>query len=185
MKNKIVSLLIMLLLSTTAMTGLAHAQKSTREKAEIYLGDNIPLKLSSDAFIENGVTYMPFKDLFNELNMKVTYEPALKQVSAENEILSMKFTIGQPLVTINDHTEKAQPSIVENGIAYIPVNYLNKNGTKLSARKNSTNGILIEGRMIRKDILTYHGSYTGEGIMKGYGLVLLLMGKENFIEKVR
>ncbi|MCY9580927.1 copper amine oxidase N-terminal domain-containing protein [Paenibacillus alvei] len=120
--------------------------------------------MSNKAFIEKGITYIPFKDLFNELNMKVTYDPSTKEVVGENELLSMKFTIGKPSVTINGVTQKADASIVENGVVYVPINYLNKKGTQLSSEKHPTvNIITIEGRMIRKKIRNSTEYYLGEG----------------------
>ncbi|MBG9737849.1 copper amine oxidase N-terminal domain-containing protein [Paenibacillus alvei] len=169
MKKVFVSLLLAAILSASVMSGKIYSAQAERERAEVYL-DGRELKLSSEAFIKNGRAYMPFKDLFNELNMKVVYEPTTKEVSAENELLSMKFTIGKPSVTINGVTQKADPSIVENGVAYIPISYLNKEGTKLSAWKHSAvNDITVEGRMIRKFIRNSTEYYYGEGFIKKYG----------------
>ncbi|MCY7484960.1 copper amine oxidase N-terminal domain-containing protein [Paenibacillus alvei] len=169
MKKVFVSLLLAAILSASVMSGKIYPAQAEREPAEVYL-DGRELKLSSEAFIKNGRAYMPFKDLFNELNMKVVYEPTTKEVSAENELLSMKFTIEKPSVTINGVTQKADPSIVENGVAYIPISYLNKEGTKLSAWKHSAvNDITVEGRMIRKFIKNSTEYYYGEGFIKKYG----------------
>ncbi|NOJ73936.1 copper amine oxidase N-terminal domain-containing protein [Paenibacillus alvei] len=169
MRKVFVSLLLAAILSASVMSGKIYSAQAERERAEVYL-DGRELKLSSEAFVKNGRAYMPFKDLFNELNMKVVYEPTTKEVSAENELLSMKFTIGKPSVTINGVTQKAEPSIVENGVVYIPISYLNKEGTKLNASKHpAVNDIIIEGRMIRKYIYNSTEYYFGEGIIKKYG----------------
>ncbi|WP_227774265.1 copper amine oxidase N-terminal domain-containing protein [Paenibacillus sp. NAIST15-1] len=154
----------MALLSACIIPNQLFAQSSSRESAEITI-DGIDLKLSNKAFIEGGVTYVPFKDLFDELNMKVTYDQNTKEVSGENELLNMKFIIGKPSVTINGVTQKADASIVENGVAYVPINYLNKKGTQLKANKRFThaNIIQIDGRMIRKKMHNSTEYYLGEG----------------------
>ncbi|EJW16796.1 copper amine oxidase N-terminal domain-containing protein [Paenibacillus alvei] len=168
MKKSIISLFLVAILSSSIAASPLYAQKSVRESAEIYF-EQREIKLSNQAFIENGRAYMPFKDLFNELNMKVSYEPTTKEVSAENELLSIKFTIGKQSVTINGAMQKADPSIVENGVVYIPISYLNKEGTKLTARKRSSvNDIIIEGRMLRKYIRNSTEYYFGEGYIKKY-----------------
>ncbi|EPY10605.1 copper amine oxidase N-terminal domain-containing protein [Paenibacillus alvei] len=163
MKKKLSKLLLAAILSVSVLPSQIFAQPSSREYAEIEI-DTREIKLSNKAFIEKGITYIPFKDLFNELNMKVTYDPNTKEVSGENELLVMKFTIGKPSVTINGVTQKADASIVENGVAYVPINYLNKKGTKLSSEKHPTvNIITIEGRMIRKKNHNSTEYYLGEG----------------------
>ncbi|WP_235075188.1 copper amine oxidase N-terminal domain-containing protein, partial [Paenibacillus alvei] len=148
MKKMLSKLLLAAILSVSVLPSQIFAQPSSREYAEIEI-DTREIKLSNKAFIEKGITYIPFKDLFNELNMKVTYDPNTKEVSGENELLVMKFTIGKPSVTINGVTQKADASIVENGVVYVPINYLNKKGTQLSSEKHPTvNIITIKGRMI-------------------------------------
>ncbi|MBG9737847.1 copper amine oxidase N-terminal domain-containing protein [Paenibacillus alvei] len=163
MKKRLSKLLFVAILSACIIPNQLFAQSSSREYAEIRV-DGIDLKLSNKAFIEGGVTYVPFKDLFDELNMKVTYDLNTKEVAGENELLSMKFTIGKPSVTINGVTQKADASIVENGVAYVPINYLNKKGTQLTSKKYAhANIIKIEGRMIRKKIRNFTEYYLGEG----------------------
>ncbi|MBG9737850.1 copper amine oxidase N-terminal domain-containing protein [Paenibacillus alvei] len=163
MKKRLSKLLFVAILSACIIPNHLFAQSSSREYAEIEI-DKKEIKLTNKAFIEKGITYIPFKDLFNELNMKVTYDPSTKEVAGENELLSMKFTIGKPSVTINGVTQKADASIVENGVVYVPINYLNKKGTQLSSEKHPTvNIITIEGRMIRKKIHNSTEYYLGEG----------------------
>ncbi|MCY9759078.1 copper amine oxidase N-terminal domain-containing protein [Paenibacillus alvei] len=163
MKKRLSKLLFVAILSACIIPNQLFAQSSSREYAEIRI-DGIDLKLSNKAFIEKGITYIPFKDLFAELNMKVTYDPNTKEVSGKNELLSMKFTIGKPSVTINGDTQNADASIVENGVAYVPINYLNKKGTQLTSKKYAhANIIKIEGRMIRKKIHNSTEYYLGEG----------------------
>ncbi|WP_430110456.1 stalk domain-containing protein [Paenibacillus sp. B1-33] len=163
MKKRLSKLLFVAILSACIIPNQLFAQSSSREYAEIRI-DGIDLKLSNKAFIEKGITYIPFKDLFAELNMKVTYDPNTKEVSGKNDLLSMKFTIGKPAVTINGDTQKADASIVENGVAYVPINYLNKKGTQLTSKKYAhANIIKIEGRMIRKKIHNSTEYYLGEG----------------------
>ncbi|MCY9759075.1 copper amine oxidase N-terminal domain-containing protein [Paenibacillus alvei] len=164
MKKRLSKLLLVAILSACIIPNQLFAQSSNREYAEINV-DGINLKLSNKAFIEDGVTYVPFKDLFDELNMKVTYDPNTKEVAGENKLLSMKFTIGKPSVTINGVMQKADASIVENGVAYVPINYLNKKGTQLKVGQKyaHSNIMKIEGRMIRKKIHNSTEYYLGEG----------------------
>ncbi|WP_241735098.1 copper amine oxidase N-terminal domain-containing protein, partial [Paenibacillus alvei] len=164
MKKRLSKLLFVAVLSACIIPNQLFAQSSSREYAEITI-DGIDLKLANKAFIEGGVTYVPFKDLFDELNMKVTYDQNTKEVSGENELLNMKFIIGKPAVTINGVTQKADASIVEKGVAYVPINYLNKKGTQLKANKRFThaNIIQIDGRMIRKKMHNSTEYYLGEG----------------------
>ncbi|WP_430110460.1 stalk domain-containing protein [Paenibacillus sp. B1-33] len=168
MKKRLSKLLLAAILSVSVLPSQIFAQPSSREYAEIEI-DTREIKLSNKAFIEKGITYIPFKGLFNELNMKVTYDPNTKEVSGENELLVMKFTIGKPSITINGVTQKADASIVENGIVYVPINYLNKKGTQLSSEKHPTvNIIAIEGRMIRKKIRNSTEYYLGEGYTNNF-----------------
>ncbi|NOJ73937.1 copper amine oxidase N-terminal domain-containing protein [Paenibacillus alvei] len=164
MKKRLSKLLLVAILSACIIPNQLFAQSSNREYAEINV-DGINLKLSNKAFIEDGVTYVPFKDLFDELNMKVTYDQNTKEVSGKNELLSMKFTIGKPSVTINGVMQKADASIVEKGVTYVPINYLNKKGTqlKVSQKYAHSNIMKIEGRMIRKKIRNSTEYYLGEG----------------------
>lgn len=78
--------------------------------------------LQSKSILKNGVSFVPFRELFEKLGMEVSYNAKLKQVTGKKAELKMTFTIGSKSVDINGKKKTLQAApFTQNGSTYIPV----------------------------------------------------------------
>lgn len=80
------------------------------------------VKLQSKSVNKNGVSFVPFRELFERLNMSVKYDAKLKQVTGSKNDLKIVFTLGSKTVTVNGQKKALQAApFSQNGTTLIPI----------------------------------------------------------------
>ncbi len=77
--------------------------------------------LGADAIIRNGVTFVPFRALFETLGMEVAYDAKLNQVTGTGSDRTLTFTLGIKTVIVNGEKKALHAApFLRNGTTYIP-----------------------------------------------------------------
>lgn len=112
----IVAIICALLISM----GLIPAPASAAAKGSHIFVDGVPLK--SRSVSKNGVSFVPFRELFEKLKMNIGYDSKLKQVTGIKGDLKIIFTIGSKTANINGQNKALQAApFSQNGTTLIPV----------------------------------------------------------------
>lgn len=78
--------------------------------------------LSGSAIIKKGVTFVPFRELFNELGLEIGYTAKTKQVTGTKDDLKISFTVGSKTCTINGQKKSLQAApFIDEGSVYVPI----------------------------------------------------------------
>ncbi|HIW33164.1 MAG TPA: ankyrin repeat domain-containing protein [Candidatus Paenibacillus intestinavium] len=87
--------------------------------------DNKELMLTTQAYIQNGVTMIPFRPFFNQLGFNVEWDSKNNQVIGKNADKTIKLTIGSVNAKVNDNIEvmPIAPTI-KNGTTFIPLRFV-------------------------------------------------------------
>ncbi|TVX86084.1 stalk domain-containing protein [Paenibacillus agilis] len=182
--KKLSAIMLTLVMSLTMFAGFASASDSP---IVFISGGKSDLHKRIDIFIENGRSYAPFKEVFEALYMDVKYDANTKKVKATREGitkegLTIEFKLGDSKIYINGVETLADPTLVKNGVTYMPVNYVSKKGTGLTVKPkypNSTSkDIVVEGETIGKHYKDGSSYYFGEGYIKGEDFIPHGVGKE-------
>lgn len=115
MKKSLVASIICLLLFSLSITPATASNSG----AHIFV-DGVPL--SSKAISKNGVSFVPFRELFEELKMGITYDATKGQVSGTKNNLKISFTLGSKTVYVNGEKKALQADpFTRNGTTFIPL----------------------------------------------------------------
>lgn len=79
--------------------GLIPAPASAASKGSHIFVDGVPL--NSRSVSKNGVSFVPFRELFEKLKMSIDYNAKLKQVTGTKGDLKITFTIGSKTAYVN------------------------------------------------------------------------------------
>ncbi|MBB6730154.1 copper amine oxidase N-terminal domain-containing protein [Cohnella zeiphila] len=104
------------LLTASIAPGAASAASGG---AYIYV-DGVPLH--SKAVTKNGGSFVPFRELFEQLGMGIGYDPKLQQVTGTKDDLKITFTIGSKTAYVNGRKKVLQAApFTQSGTTYIPL----------------------------------------------------------------
>lgn len=82
--------------------------------------DGVPL--DSRSVSKNNVSFVPFRELFEMLNMNIEYNPKLKQVAGSKGDFKITFTIGSTTAYVNGQKKVLQAApFTQNGTTLIPL----------------------------------------------------------------
>lgn len=82
--------------------------------------DGVPL--ISKSVSKNGVSFVPFRELFQKLKMNIDYNQKQKQVTGTKGNLKITFTIGSKTAYVNTQKKALQAApFTQNGTTFIPV----------------------------------------------------------------
>lgn len=100
--------------------GFIPAPVSAASKGSHIFVDGIPL--NSRSVSKNGVSFVPFRELFEKLKMNIDYNAKLKQVTGTKGDLKITFTIGSTTAYVNGQKKALQAApFAQNGTTLIPV----------------------------------------------------------------
>lgn len=100
--------------------GLIPAPASAASKGSHIFVDGVPL--NSRSVSKNGVSFVPFRELFEKLKMSIEYNAKLKQVTGTKGDLKISFTIGSKTAYVNGQKKMLQAApFAQNGTTLIPV----------------------------------------------------------------
>ncbi|WP_163704287.1 copper amine oxidase N-terminal domain-containing protein [Paenibacillus jilunlii] len=100
--------------------GLIPAPASAASKGSHIFVDGVPL--NSRSVSKNGVSFVPFRELFEKLKMNIDYNAKLKQVTGTKGDLKITFTLGSTTAYVNGNKKALQAApFAQNGTTLIPV----------------------------------------------------------------
>lgn len=100
--------------------------------------------LASKSVNRNGVSFVPFRELFEKLNMNIGYEAKSGKIKGSTKQSSITFTIGSKTAYVNGQkkTLEAAP-FTRNGTTYIPLRIVGEATGNAVNYSSKTNYILI------------------------------------------
>lgn len=102
------------------LVGLIPAPASAASKGSHIFVDGVPL--NSRSVSKNGVSFVPFRELFEKLKMNIGYDAKLKQVTGTKGDLKITFSIGSKTAYVNGQKKALQAApFAQNGTTLIPV----------------------------------------------------------------
>lgn len=115
MKKRSISILIILTMLIAFVP--VHAERNI----SIYV-DGTELKCDSPAFIENGSTMVPMRNIFERLNATVDWNGDTKTITAQKQDIKITLQIGSQTLVRNEKSESldAVPVIV-NDTTFVPI----------------------------------------------------------------
>lgn len=114
LRKLICLLLIICLVSTVPVISAAE------QPIEFYVNNE---KINGiNPIMKSGVMYVPYRDFFNALGYKVSYDANTEQISGVINGSELFFWVGEDLVEYNDHLYSAdEPIPIINGRVYLPI----------------------------------------------------------------
>ncbi|GGD76375.1 copper amine oxidase N-terminal domain-containing protein [Paenibacillus nasutitermitis] len=101
------------------LTVLAIPAAAADGGAHIFV-NGAPIKAKS--VTKNGVSFVPFRELFEKLGMGIGYNAKLNQVTGTKKDLKLTFTLGSKTAYVNGQKKALQAApFTKNGATYIPV----------------------------------------------------------------
>ncbi|MCZ8514971.1 stalk domain-containing protein [Paenibacillus filicis] len=95
-----------------------------KKQIEVYM-NNLSVPLSAAPMNLEGTVVVPFRSLFENMGLKVEWDPALKTISGSKEGLTLKLTIGDPIAYVNGVEQPLSVSpIIDGGTTYIPLRFV-------------------------------------------------------------
>ncbi|CAM4468634.1 S1-C subfamily serine protease [Paenibacillus endophyticus] len=87
--------------------------------------DGKKISLSAAAYAENGVTYVPMRDIFKALGASVTWESKTQTIIARKGYLSISLQVGKKTAVINGKTVKLDaPALIRKGVTFVPARFI-------------------------------------------------------------
>ena len=94
---------------------------SAERNIKIYV-DGIELECDSPAFIENGNTMVPMRNIFEHLNAKVDWDNDTKTITAKKEDTEITLQIGSQTLKKNEKSEQLDVTpVIVNDTTFVPI----------------------------------------------------------------
>lgn len=115
MKKRGISILVALAMMFTFVS------VSAERNIKIYV-DGIELECDSPAFIENGNTMVPMRNIFERLNAKVDWDNDTKTITAKKEDTEITLQIGSQTLKKNEKSEQLDVTpVIVNDTTFVPI----------------------------------------------------------------
>jgi hypothetical protein len=109
-------LLVFLLIAPT----VSEAEKTIR----VYIDDE-ELKFSVPPFVEKGVTFVPFRTIFEKLGLSVGWDDKTHSITGSNTKVGITLKIGDVNAIINNKVVKlSAPPISIQGVTFVPLRFI-------------------------------------------------------------
>ena len=127
------------------------------------------LNFTEQPFIENDVTLVQFRPIFEKLGLKIEWNAAIKTITGRSDNLIIKLTIGSDKAIVNDEVKTLvlAPRIVASGNTMIPLRFISEASGKevewdnsnrtISINSNSDKNAVVDGSYELKDGSKYVG----------------------------
>ncbi|MGO4537192.1 stalk domain-containing protein [Paenibacillus sp. 2TAB19] len=110
--------------SASVEAAVAPAPAAAAAKSPLVYVDGKKLNLSASAFAQNGVTFVPMRNIFSALQASVTWEPKTKTIIGRKGNITITLTVGQKTALINGKSVKLDAApIVKGGVTFVPVRF--------------------------------------------------------------
>lgn len=115
MKKRGISILVALTMMFTFVS------VSAERNIKIYV-DGTELECDSPAFIENGNTMVPMRNIFEHLNAKVDWDNDTKTITAKKEDTEITLQIGSQTLKKNEKSEQLDVTpVIVNDTTFVPI----------------------------------------------------------------
>ena len=123
MKRLIKKAFLFLIIATTLMTFGNSIVSAESQIKVLYYGE--PLKLSQAPVVENNITLVPFKIIFEKLGYSISYDALSKTVIGKKTDKEIKLTDKKIIAQVNNLDKKlvAAPQII-NGVLFVPLRFI-------------------------------------------------------------
>lgn len=96
-------------------------------KSPLVYVDGKKLALSASAFAQNGVTFVPMRNIFGALHASVTWEPKTQTIIGRKGNITITLTVGQKTARINGKAVNLDAApIVKGGVTFVPVRFISQ-----------------------------------------------------------
>ncbi|MFD0714887.1 stalk domain-containing protein [Paenibacillus sp. GCM10027626] len=113
----------MLLSQAVAPVSAAEKIHDTTPTFDIYMDGN-KLKLPIQPYIQKGTTMVPFRSVFEQLGLRVSWNKKTQQIVGKNEERSIVLTVNSATALINGKAETMPLApVIKNGVTYIPLRF--------------------------------------------------------------
>ncbi|MDQ0111106.1 stalk domain-containing protein [Paenibacillus harenae] len=110
----------------TVEAAAAPAAVAATKSPLVYV-DGKKLTLSASAFAQNGVTFVPMRNIFGALHASVTWEPKTQTIIGRKSNITITLTVGQKTALINGKAVKLDAApIVKGGVTFVPVRFISQ-----------------------------------------------------------
>jgi hypothetical protein len=119
-----IRLTVILLLIMTALP--IHASANSKPAPIQVHMDGAPIPFEeAEPWMENGITYVPFRPLFESMGLQVDWNSTTKTVTGSRDGMAIQVSLNQGTATINGqpHPLEAKPRLVK-GVTYVPLRFI-------------------------------------------------------------
>lgn len=121
--KKIMALVVAIVMIVATFTVPAEAQANAKPPTVVI--DGKITKFESDPRIEKGTTMVPFREIFQALGVKVTYDSKTKSISSSKGNTTVVVFIGQTGAMKNGKAmELTIAPYVDKGVTYVPLRFV-------------------------------------------------------------
>ncbi len=151
-----------------SLLGVSNAIADEVKKISVIV-DGDELVFTTEPFIENGSTLVPFRAIFTKLGLTIGWDQATKTVTGDKEGLSIELQIGSKTALVNGEERllTVAPKIV-NSETFVPLRFVSENAQK----EVSWDGIIREvyiadAELQIQNLFDKHYGYSSEENLEG------------------
>ncbi|RCX23818.1 copper amine oxidase-like protein [Fontibacillus phaseoli] len=171
MLKKLIMALFVVLVAVSSMPSAASAFLG---KLDVVV-DGKPLQ--GNAVVKNKITFVPFRELFNELGLAINYNSKTNQVTGTKSNLKVTFTIGSKTAYVNGQKKALQAApFSKDGSVYVPLRIVGESTGSQVVFFQDVQIVLVNSPAF--DGLVYDGEFgslsiTADGKLKVENLLVL------------
>ncbi|CAN7311196.1 stalk domain-containing protein [Paenibacillus sp. LjRoot56] len=95
-----------------------------KKPIQVYL-DNISMPLADVPLNKEGIVLVPFRSFFEQLGLKIEWEPSTRTITGSKEGLSIKLSIGEHTAFVNGQAQPLEEApMIENNTTYVPLRFV-------------------------------------------------------------
>lgn len=124
-------LTVLLVVALIASLFAASNSFAAEEQKISVLVDGEAVVFTTEPFLENGTTLVPFRTIFTKLGLTIGWDQATKTATGKKEGLSIELQIGSKTALVNGEKKPltVAPKVV-NGETFIPLRFVSENAQK-------------------------------------------------------
>lgn len=126
-----------------AASAPAAATAAAAKDVSVYV-DGKKLSLSASAYAQNGVTFVPMRDIFSALNARLTWEPTTKTIIGRKGLVTLSLSVGDKEAIVNGKPVKLDAApVMKNGVTFVPARFVAQSLGAKVAWDNAANAVRI------------------------------------------
>lgn len=116
------------------------------KRIQVYL-DNLPIPMTAAPIKNNGTVLVPFRALFENLGLKVTWNPESKTIAGSKEGLLIQLAVGSKTAYVNGQAKQlTEAPIIKNNISYVPLRFVGEALGKTVSWDKQSSSVNIDSR---------------------------------------